>query len=114
MVQVESMSDAKCESCKSPNVEQCDDCATRVCRDCGKHQGLARCWCGWAADGGNGRQQLIEMGETIEEHEQDADCTLGADDVCTGCGVYHGDPCPHCKGRGYHVLPMSPKCEALT
>jgi len=28
---------------------------------------LARCYCGWAADGGNGRQQLVEMGENVED-----------------------------------------------
>jgi hypothetical protein len=21
---------------------------------------------------------------------------------CTGCGVYHGDPCPSCGGCGFH------------
>ena len=42
-------------------------CGVEVCNECGDHKGLARCYCGWAADGGNGRQQLIEMGETIEE-----------------------------------------------
>ena len=28
---------------------------------------MARCYCGWAADGGNGRQQLVEMGENVED-----------------------------------------------
>ena len=28
---------------------------------------LARCYCGWAADGGDGRQQLVEMGENVED-----------------------------------------------
>lgn len=41
-------------------------CASNVCDKCDNHNGLARCWCGWAESGGNGRQELIEMGETIE------------------------------------------------
>ena len=39
-------------------------------------------------------------------HSTDADCaghvsrkTL----TCSVCGVYHGDPCPLCGGRGYHA-----------
>lgn len=36
-------------------------------------------------------------------HHTDADCTLDpADDTCRICGVWHGDPCPECDGRGYH------------
>jgi hypothetical protein len=27
---------------------------------------LARCYCGWSANGGNGRAELEEMGETID------------------------------------------------
>ena len=29
-------------------------------------QTLARCHCGWAEDGGNGIQQLVELGENID------------------------------------------------
>ena len=28
---------------------------------------LARCFCGWAANGGNGKQQLAAMGENVED-----------------------------------------------
>lgn len=35
-------------------------------------------------------------------HTKDEDCTLGPDDCCTMCGVYHGEPCPQCDGRGFH------------
>lgn len=42
-------------------------CGAKVCSDCGDHHGLARCFCGWSRSGGNGYQELIEMGETIEE-----------------------------------------------
>ena len=44
-------------------------CGVRVCLECGDHKGLARCFCGWAASGGNGYQELIEMGETIEDDD---------------------------------------------
>lgn len=45
-----------------------DYCGAKVCA-CGDHKGLARCFCGWARDGGNGRQQLIDMGERIDEDD---------------------------------------------
>jgi len=41
-------------------------------------------------------------------HECDEDChpflrgDEGDDQECSVCGVYHGDPCPHCEGRGFH------------
>jgi hypothetical protein len=41
-------------------------CGARVCADCEDHEGLARCYCGWSAGGGDGRAELVEMGETIE------------------------------------------------
>lgn len=37
------------------------------------------------------------------KHSRDEDCTVDAAvDMCTGCGVAHGDPCPECGGRGFH------------
>lgn len=44
-------------------------CAAYVCDACGTHVGLVRCWCGWAADGGDGRAQLQEAGETIDPED---------------------------------------------
>lgn len=44
-------------------------CAAYVCESCDKHDGLARCYCGWSASGGNGRQELIDLGETIDPEE---------------------------------------------
>lgn len=41
-------------------------CGVRICMECGEHKGLARCFCGWSEDGGDGRRELEEMGETIE------------------------------------------------
>lgn len=44
-------------------------CGVMVCEndECGYHDGLARCYCGWSLSGNNGRRELEEMGETIEE-----------------------------------------------
>ena len=42
-------------------------CGAFICLNCGHHDKLARCFCGWALDGGNGRRQLEDMGETIDE-----------------------------------------------
>lgn len=42
-------------------------CGAYVCCRCGHHQGLCRCYCGWAADGGNGLQQLRELGENVDD-----------------------------------------------
>ena len=36
-------------------------------------------------------------------HEKDQDCTVDPKTwCCTVCGVYHGDPCWVCGGRGFH------------
>lgn len=43
-------------------------CGAHVCHKCGDHKGLARCYCGWSKTSpGHGREELVEMGETIEE-----------------------------------------------
>jgi hypothetical protein len=44
-------------------------CAAYVCEKCESHIGLTRCYCGWSALGGNGRQELEELGETIESED---------------------------------------------
>jgi len=44
-------------------------CGAEVCGDCRDHKGLARCYCGWSAGGGDGERELREMGETIYEDE---------------------------------------------
>jgi len=36
-------------------------------------------------------------------HTTDRDCTLDHNDICVECGVWHGDPCPSCGGRGFHL-----------
>lgn len=38
-------------------------------------------------------------------HSRDSDCSGHVDRdtrLCSVCGVLHGDPCPQCRGRGYH------------
>jgi len=42
-------------------------CGAYVCYECDEHKGLARCYCGWSADGGDGYRELEEMGEQIED-----------------------------------------------
>jgi hypothetical protein len=42
-------------------------CGANVCVDCGWHEGLARCFCGWASSGEDGYKELVDMGEQIEE-----------------------------------------------
>ena len=44
-------------------------CGVDVCVECRDHKRLARCFCGWSANGGDGYAQLVEMGETIEDYE---------------------------------------------
>jgi hypothetical protein len=40
-----------------------------------------------------------------EIHTRDADCTLGPDLCCIGCGVdgTPNEPCQDCGGRGFHA-----------
>jgi hypothetical protein len=43
-------------------------CGAKVCLECGYHRGLERCYCGWSLTRpGEGRQELEEMGEQIDE-----------------------------------------------
>jgi len=63
-----------CPKCKG-TMSYAPGCGAFVCdRDeCGCHQGasgqeLTRCYCGWSASGGSGRQELEEMGEQIDEN----------------------------------------------
>lgn len=58
--------ETKCPKCGSTEVDWSRECGCKVCWQCGNHLGLARCFCGWSESGGDGRAELIEMGETIE------------------------------------------------
>lgn len=44
-------------------------CGVQVCDNCGHHAGLVLCYCGWSLDGGDGRDQLEELGENIDPEE---------------------------------------------
>jgi hypothetical protein len=50
-----------------------------------------------AARAGTRRPRPVIVG-----HTHDDDCTL-ADDTCTVCGVWHGEACETCGGRGFHL-----------
>ena len=50
----------------SHSYEWSNYCGSKVCLSCNDHKGLARCYCGWSKNAGNGYSQLVEMGETIE------------------------------------------------
>jgi hypothetical protein len=57
-----------CEGCRAKGAVRFSRyCGAWVCDECGQHQGLARCYCGWSLTSDNGRTELIEMGETIDE-----------------------------------------------
>ena len=40
-------------------------CGAYICIDCGDHEGLVRCYCGWAENGGNGWEQLVCRAENL-------------------------------------------------
>lgn len=42
-------------------------CGARVCDCCEDHEGLVRCFCGWSRSGNDGRIELENFGECIEE-----------------------------------------------
>ena len=54
-------------ACRQHDYEFDRSCGADVCRRCEWHKGLARCFCGWAASGGDGRDELRELGENIDE-----------------------------------------------
>ena|SRR6516164_5662720 len=55
----------RCDACGGE--AEMSNCGAWVCNSCENHVGLARCYCGWSASGGDGHAELLEMGETIEE-----------------------------------------------
>lgn len=48
-------------------MEKSESCGVKVCPDCGQHEGIVRCFCGWSQSGGDGRRELEEMGENVDE-----------------------------------------------
>lgn len=59
---------ARCDECGG-EAEMDRNCGAWVCRQCGNHVGLSRCFCGWSQSGGDGYRELEEMGETIEPED---------------------------------------------
>ena len=55
------------ECCKHEDTVLSRRCGVDVCYNCGDHKGRARCYCGWAASGGNGWQELAELGENVDD-----------------------------------------------
>ena len=58
---------SKCEACGKDAVIFATFCGCKVCDVCEKHQGLVRCYCGWSLSGRDGRRELEEMGEVIDD-----------------------------------------------
>jgi hypothetical protein len=42
-------------------------CGAWVCHSCDNHHKLSRCYCGWSRSGNDGRQELAELGECLDE-----------------------------------------------
>lgn len=59
------------------------------------------------------REAIVHTdGSVRPAHDKDEDCDVDpATDLCRGCQVLHGDPCPACGGRGYH-RPGCPESDA--
>jgi len=59
--------ETRCPSC-GDTMSRSRSCGVRVCDSdrCGHHEGLVRCYCGWALSGGDGYAELEEWGETID------------------------------------------------
>jgi hypothetical protein len=55
-----------CDACGQP-AHFNTYCGAWICDSCGKHHGFARCYCGWSLSGRNGRVELEELGETIDD-----------------------------------------------
>jgi hypothetical protein len=59
--------DGSCVPYQEHDYEFSRHCGARVCNGCGDHAGLDRCYCGWARSGGDGRRELEEAGEVIDQ-----------------------------------------------
>jgi hypothetical protein len=74
----------RCHACGKAHYQYHRFCGAWVCPECDHHKGLERCYCGWSeTDAGHGREELVEMGETIGEDEElrGQDFTLNGDDA---------------------------------
>lgn len=70
-IQQRSRREKKCDAHGCTGVATLSNyCGAYVCGDCGKHVSLTRCYCGWSESGRDGRAELIEMGEVIDDPDQ--------------------------------------------
>jgi len=60
-----------CIDGKPHEYEWSTHCGAKVCVVCDDHKDLVRCFCGWAASGGDGKAELEEMGEVIDPEDDD-------------------------------------------
>jgi len=58
-----------CPTCGNDVYYHSSYCGVKVCDDCGYHEGLARCYCGWSISGEDGREELMEMGECLDPED---------------------------------------------
>jgi hypothetical protein len=57
-----------CDGCGKPTEHTLSRyCGAWLCDECDHHRGLCRCFCGWSLSGADGRKELEDMGERIEE-----------------------------------------------
>lgn len=56
----------KCPKC-ALQAHFLNHCGAYVCATCNNHIGLVRCYCGWSLSGRDGRRELEEMGENIDD-----------------------------------------------
>jgi hypothetical protein len=53
------------EECQVHTYEWQDYCGVKVCRVCGNHKGLAKCYCGWNLEPGERLEDDVEPEEEI-------------------------------------------------
>lgn len=52
---------------------------------------------------GGWTDEWTEEIDAVLPHERDEDCDVDpVTATCRGCGVWHGEPCAACGGRGFH------------
>lgn len=59
----------KCTRCERDKAFLSRYCGAWVCDDCGNHNSLTRCYCGWSESGGDGYAELEYEGEVIEPED---------------------------------------------
>lgn len=94
------MSESMCIQCEKrkitkPELGLCSKCAAEPAKS-------ATCLCPCCNGPYSEEFGCDCQGEPTPPHTADEDCTLDDNGTCVACGVWHGDPCPRCAGRGFH------------